>query len=252
MLDVATVLFVAIAVLIFAATSVGRESESANEGAEGSWRMQRDKMIEVIEGDMSRTSHYFDRDKLSENVKAAMKQVERHKFLPDSLQIHAYENRPLPIGSGQTISQPFIVALMTELLELDSSSRVLEVGTGSGYQAAVLAEIAKQVYTIEIVELLAQTAKQRLQGLGYENVRVKQGDGTRGWQEFAPFDCIIVTAAGVEIPDSLREQLKPGGRMVMPVGPQSTHQDLMVITRNIDGGFSEKRTIPVRFVPITH
>ena len=216
------------------------------------WTMQRDEMIEAIEYDMRRASHYFDRSELSPAVQTAMRTVERHLFVPESQKYQAYANRPLPIGSGQTISQPFIVALMTELLDLDSSSRVLEVGTGSGYQAAVLAEIAGQVYTIEIVELLAETARKRLQDLGYDNVKVKQGDGTKGWLEYAPFDRIIVTAAGVEIPVSLREQLKPGGRMVMPVGPQSSHQDLMVIVRDMDGNFTEKKTIPVRFVPITH
>lgn len=216
------------------------------------WTMQRNEMIKAIEFDMNRARNEIGKRELSEQTTEALRRVERHRFVPESIQSQAYINRPLPIGLGQTISQPFIVALMTELLDVDSTSRVLEVGTGSGYQAAVLAEIVAQVYTIEIVAELAQMAKSRLQKLGYDNITVKQGDGTKGWQEHAPFDGIIVTAAGIEIPDRLRQQLKPGGKMVMPVGPQATYQELIVITHQKDGTFTQERTIPVRFVPITH
>jgi protein-L-isoaspartate(D-aspartate) O-methyltransferase len=209
-------------------------------------------MVEEIKDDMFRVRAYIGKDRLSEPVVEAIDRVQRHLFVPEDLLNYAYDNNPLPIGEGQTISQPFIVALMTELLEVDSRSRVLELGTGSGYQAAVLAEIVEEVYSIEIVEPLAKQAAARLEKLGYFNVHVKHGDGTLGWPEHAPFDGIIVTAAGVEIPDALLDQLAPGAKLVIPVGTQREVQQLMVITRNEDGTFSERTTIPVRFVPITH
>lgn len=211
----------------------------------------RERMVEEVVADMRRARQYTGRERLSEHVHRAISDVPRHEFVPGRLEDHAYDNNPLPIGQGQTISQPFIVALMTELLEVDQRSKILEVGTGSGYQAAVLAEFADEVYTIEIVEPLARDAGARLNRLGYDNVHVRVGDGTLGWPDQAPFDGIIVTAAGIDIPQALLDQMAVGAKLVMPVGAQHDVQQLMVITRESDGTFSERRTIPVRFVPIT-
>ncbi len=180
----------------------------------------------------------------------AMLAVPRHLFVPERRRIHSYEDRPLPIGSGQTISQPYIVALMTELLELNENDTVLEVGTGSGYQAAVLAEIAKKVYSIEIKEELGLQAKERLKAVGYTNVDVHIGDGYDGLPDDAPFDAIIVTAAAPHIPEPLIEQLRPGGRMVIPVGTRFWGQELVLITKKEDGGIREETIIPVLFVPL--
>ena len=178
----------------------------------------------------------------------ALRQVPRHLFVPPPLAADAYNDTPLPIGHGQTISQPYIVAFMTEALGLAGGERVLEVGTGSGYQAAVLARIASRVYTIEIVEPLAAEARQRLAGLGYANVEVRAGDGYLGWPEAAPFDAIIVTAAAPRIPEPLKAQLRDGGRLVIPVGEGL--QELVVVTRRGDD-YAERRVLPVRFVPMT-
>jgi protein-L-isoaspartate(D-aspartate) O-methyltransferase len=181
-------------------------------------------------------------------VLAAMRAVPRHLFVPPKLRQYAYTDQPLPIGQDQTISQPYIVALMTELLELRGGEKVLEVGTGSGYQAAVLSEIAGEVYTIEILEELATSAARRLDSLSFENVHVLFGDGYRGWPENEPFDAIIVTAAPEHIPEPLKEQLKVGGRLVIPVG--DIYQELVVVTRT-EEGYESKSIIPVRFVPMT-
>lgn len=178
----------------------------------------------------------------------AMKTVARHLFVPEALVGQAYDDHPLPIGHGQTISQPYIVAFMTEALDLEGGETVLEVGTGSGYQAAVLAEIAGHVYSIEIVPALAEEAGARLKALGYRNVEVRAGDGYRGWPEAAPFDAIIVTAAAPRVPEPLRDQLRDGGRLVLPVGDE--WQELVVITRRGDE-YEEKKVLPVRFVPMT-
>jgi protein-L-isoaspartate(D-aspartate) O-methyltransferase len=184
-------------------------------------------------------------------VKDAIARVPRHLFVPPAQHSHAYENRPLPIGHQQTISQPYIVALMTELLKPGKEDRVLEIGTGSGYQAAVLAELARSVYTIEIVEPLAVEARQRLARLGYRNVEVRTGDGYKGWPERAPFDAIMVTAGADEVPPPLLAQLKAGGRMVIPVGPAASIQHLTLIEKLADGTIRSRRVVPVRFVPFT-
>ena len=181
---------------------------------------------------------------------AALSQVPRHHFVPPEMVKYAYADRPLPIGYGQTISQPYIVAYMTEQLRLKPNFRVLEIGTGSGYQAAVLAQIVEKVYTIEIVSELADQARERLKGPAYDNVSVKHADGFFGWEEAAPFDAIIVTAASEFIPPPLINQLKDGGRMIIPVGSPFGLQRLIVITKNGDK-VKTRRLIPVRFVPFT-
>ena len=181
-------------------------------------------------------------------VLAAMASVPRHQFVPDTVRAQAYDDYPLPIGAQQTISQPYIVALMTSLLELSGDEKVLEIGTGSGYQAAVLAELAREVYTIETLEPLSATAQRALGLLGYRNIQFRVGDGWAGWPEAAPFDEIIVTAAPEKVPQPLLDQLKVGGRLVIPVG--SFFQDLLVLTKTANG-LEKKNVIPVRFVPMT-
>lgn len=181
-------------------------------------------------------------------ILAAMEAVPRHLFVPDAYRDEAYGDHPLPIGYGQTISQPYVVALMSELLELEPGDRVLEIGTGSAYHAAVLSHLAEEVYTIEIVDELAHRAEDTLEELGYDNVHVRSGDGYRGWPEAAPFDAVLLTAAPREIPAPLLDQLAVGGRLVAPVGDRL--QRLQVITRTEDGSVTELRD-PVRFVPMT-
>ena len=185
-----------------------------------------------------------------EDVLSVMRDVPRHLFIDESLWPKAYSDGPLPIGHGQTISQPYIVAFMTELLRPDTHHMVLEIGTGSGYQAAVLAKLVHHVYTIEIVPELGRNAKAALKRLGYDNISVRVGDGYKGWPEEEPFDRIIVTAAPEKVPEALVDQLKPGGRMVLPVGPRWWGQDLLVIEKNERGKVVRKNTIPVRFVPM--
>ena len=180
-------------------------------------------------------------------VTEAMFKVERHLFVPEADRAFSYEDYPLSIGYGQTISQPYIVAFMTHAAHLSPGDKVLEIGTGSGYQAAILAEIAKEVYTLEIVRPLAESAEKRLKELGYENIFVKHGDGFKGWPKHAPFDCIILTAAPSEIPAKLFDQLKTGGRMVAPIG--SFFQELYLITKT-PAGLDKKKLLPVRFVPM--
>ncbi|HZT63963.1 MAG TPA: protein-L-isoaspartate(D-aspartate) O-methyltransferase [Burkholderiales bacterium] len=184
-------------------------------------------------------------------VLLAIGRVPRHRFVPLGQDASAYDNRPLAIGEGQTISQPYIVALMTDLVDPKPSDRVLEVGTGSGYQAAVLAELVAKVYTIEIVEPLGRSAAKLLAQLGYRNVEVRIGDGYAGWREAAPFDAIVVTAAPAEVPQPLIDQLKPGGRMVIPVGGPAEVQHLLLVEKRSDGRATTRRTLAVRFVPLT-
>ncbi|MFW6137545.1 MAG: protein-L-isoaspartate(D-aspartate) O-methyltransferase [Spirochaetota bacterium] len=206
------------------------------------YKEQRTKLVE---------NHIKAEDIPDPQVIKSMLEVPRHEFVPDNLKRRAYENTPLPIGYGQTISQPYIVALMTELLEVSADDTVLEVGTGSGYQAAVLAEIVKKVYTIEIIKPLAESASKRLQRLGYKNVELKWGDGYFGWDEHAPFDAIIVTAASDHIPPPLIEQLKKGGRMCIPVGQPYYPQVLKVIQKDQKGEVVVRDVAPVMFVPLT-
>jgi len=184
-------------------------------------------------------------------VLEAMRSVPRHRFVPTVSITKAYADQPQPIGHGQTISQPYIVAYMTEMLELDPEEKVLEIGTGSGYQAAVLAEITDRVWSIEIIEDLADTAKQRLRQLGYKEVRTRQGDGYYGWESVAPFDGIIVTAAAGHIPTPLIEQLAFDGKMIIPIGGTYEVQSLMLVQKNEDGEVTTERLMPVRFVPMT-
>jgi len=190
------------------------------------------------------------REIVDPRVLAAMREVPRHEFVPAAERAHAYEDRPLPIGAGQTISQPYIVALMTQLAAVGPGSKVLEVGTGSGYQAAVLAACGAEVYSIEIVDALAKRAQHDLARLGIENVHVRSGDGYRGWPEVAPFDAIVVTAAAPQVPPALLSQLRIGGRLVIPVGETWQEQTLQVHTRT-ETGFDVHDVVPVRFVPMT-
>jgi len=210
---------------------------------------ERHQMVKAISRLSAEIAAETGQSVLDPHVLQAMETVPRHEFVPRFQRHAAYKNRPLPIGGGQTISQPFIVALMSDLLNLQGEHKVLEVGTGSGYQAAVLAKLAKDVYTIEIIESLGNDAAKTLSRLGYTNVHTKIGDGYAGWPEHAPYDAIIVTAAPDHIPSALIEQLKPGGRMVIPVG--TFWQELLVVTKNPDGTTTSEDVVPVRFVPLT-
>ena len=185
------------------------------------------------------------------HVLAAIGKVPRHLFVSEALWDQAYGDYPLPIGEQQTISQPYIVALMTDLLALQPGDKVLEIGTGSGYQAAVLAELGMQVYSIEIIEPLGELARTNLAGLGYDNIEVRIGDGYYGWKEQAPFDAIIVTAAASHIPPPLIRQLRPGGHMIIPVGSRFMVQQLVLVDKNDDGEVTTRQVLPVRFVPLT-
>jgi protein-L-isoaspartate(D-aspartate) O-methyltransferase len=215
------------------------QTQNSNQ-AEEKFKQRRLRMVE---------DQIKARDIKDKTVIEAMLKVPRHRFVPASQVDFAYEDRPLPIGYGQTISQPYIVAYMTEAADISSQEKVLEIGTGSGYQAAILGEIAKEVYTIEIIPELSEQADKILSELGYKNIRVKTGNGYLGWPEHAPFDGIIVTAAPDEVPKALVEQLALNGRMVIPVG--TGEQTMMIITKTKDG-VVERKTIPVRFVPMTN
>ncbi len=212
---------------------------------------QRRRMMEEIAALARETATETGRSHLSERVMAAMGSVPRHEFVPERARRNAYDNRPLPIGGGQTISQPFIVALMTELMDVRPGDRVLEIGTGSGYQAAVLAHLAGTVYTVEIIEALAVEARGRFERLGYRNIVAKTGDGYQGWAEHAPFDAIMVTAAPQRVPQPLIDQLKAGGRLVVPVGGQLAGQSLLLIEKKPDGSVTRRTMLAVRFVPLT-
>jgi protein-L-isoaspartate(D-aspartate) O-methyltransferase len=208
-------------------------------------------LMAEIEAEMRETARWTRRGQLSPRVAAALAKVRREAFVPPRSTDAAYANRPLPIGHGQTISQPFVVALMTELLDLEPDDSVLEVGTGSGYQAAVLAELAAKVCSIEVIPELAHSASAALAGQGYDTIALRTGDGALGWPERAPFDAIIVTAAAPDIPPALIEQLRPDGRMVMPVGPLHGDQVLIVLTKSAAGEVRRRTVLPVAFVPLT-
>ena len=217
---------------------------------------QADEYAE-LRADLVAEVRYYDRlardseTMFRDDVMAALGNVERHEFLPNGEKRFAYENRPLPIGHGQTISQPYIVALMTDLIDPQPRDVVLEVGTGSGYQAAVLAEIVKRVYSIEIVEPLFNSASERLEHLGYDNISTRLGDGYYGWKRHGPYDAIVVTAAASHVPPPLIQQLKPGGRMVIPVGGRWMTQQLLLIERTRQDEIITKQIAAVRFVPLT-
>lgn len=220
-------------------TTCMENRKGPESGIKGDFINMREKMVET---------QIKARGVKDPRVLSALLKVERHLFVPKQYQTSAYSDQPLPIGENQTISQPYVVALMTELLDLKGTERVLEIGTGSGYQSAILAELTKEVYTIEIIESLASMAKNRLSELGYQNIKVKAGDGYLGWSEAAPFDAIIITCAPDHIPKPLAEQLKEGGRMVVPVG---TYNQMLKKIIKRSGRIETTDTIPVVFVPMT-
>lgn len=207
-------------------------------------------LIDDIEAEFAVTADTTGRDSLSAPVRAAIAKVPREKFVPPSERALAYLNCPLPIGHGQTISQPFIVAIMTDLLDLQPTDSVLEIGTGCGYQTAILAEIARHVASIEVVEDLSNAARERLNALGYRNITLRIGDGAAGWPELAPFDAIIVTAAAMRMPPALIEQLKPGGRLVIPIGAPGAPQTLVRVDKRPDRTTTQREILPVAFVPL--
>jgi len=211
---------------------------------------RRLRMVGEVEAMYAETRAETGLGAMSPAVRAALGRVERHRLVPPAQVPAAYRNHPLPIGAGQTISQPYIVALSADLLNPRADDVVLEVGTGSGYQAAVLAELVKQVYSVELIESLGRTAAARLAEMGYRNVEVRIGDGYAGWPEKAPFDGIVVTAAAPQVPPALVAQLKTGARMVIPVGGTDDIQYLKLLVKRADGGYDEKRVLPVRFVPL--
>ena len=210
-----------------------------------------ERLIEEIEDETRATAPWTGRAFLNARVLAAMCKVPRERFVPEAEQRLAYRNAPLAIGHGQTISQPFIVAIMTELLDLEPDHAVLEVGTGSGYQAAVLAEVVREVNTIEVIPALAERAQAALTAAGYANIRFRTGDGALGWPERAPFDAIMVTAAAAAIPPALIEQLRPNGRMIIPVGYPHGAQDLVLLEKSAEGKVSRRVVLQVAFVPLT-
>ena len=210
---------------------------------------QRD-MISDIEAEVRYTQHLIGREALDPRVMQAIAEVPRDRFVPDNLRKAAFDNGPLPIGHGQTISQPYIVALMTDLLRPVAGHRILEIGTGSGYQAAILSRLCERVYTVERVPELGEAAARRLQSLGYHNIETRIGDGYAGWPEHAPYDGIIVTAAAPFIPPALVEQLAPGGRLVIPVGEMYGHQELLLVQKDADGTLHQKDILGVAFVPL--
>lgn len=230
--------------LLFATAMAGASAQDGYVAA-------RAKMTGEIAAMARDTAAETGRAAFSFRVMNAINKVERHRFVAAGSEADAYRNSPLAIGSGQTISQPYIVALMTDLLDLSGGEKVLEIGTGSGYQAAVLGELAATVYSIEIIEALGRVAAQRLAVAGYRNVITRIGDGYQGWHEAAPFDAIMVTAAAPTVPPALVEQLKPGGKLVIPVGAPGGHQELLLIEKFASGKTQTRRVLAVRFVPLT-
>jgi protein-L-isoaspartate(D-aspartate) O-methyltransferase len=231
----------ALGALVAVATAAGEDQHAA----------ARAHMVQTIEAHARSATGALGRDYIDPRVLAVMQAVPRHEFVSERYEHQAYEDRPLPIGHGQTISQPFIVALMTDLLQVGPDATVLEVGTGSGYQAAVLAHLVREVHTVEIIPELAESAAQRFDRVGYANVRSYTGDGYYGVPEPAPYDGIVVTAAAHQVPPPLIQQLKPGGIMVIPVGGGFALQHLMLVEKDADGRVRTRQTLPVRFVPLT-
>jgi len=215
------------------------------------YRVQRMNMISDIQDDVRRTERFINKKSFNAAVMQAMEKVPRHEFVPTELLSRAYENRPLPIGFGQTISQPYIVGLMTDLLHPRADQSVLEIGTGSGYQAAILSQLVARVYSIEIIEQLGNATTKLLSRLGYDNIKTHIADGYNGWPEHAPYDSIIVTAAISHIPPPLVQQLKKGGRMVIPVGTRFQTQYLTMVEKDLQGKVTTRQVLPVIFVPFT-
>ena len=230
--------------LLFATACLAEEADP--------WAERRQEMVGLIEKNVRATRQYIDKGSLDEQVMRAMAEVPRHLYVPASVRDAAYENRPLPIGYGQTISQPYIVALMTDLLEVRPGDKILEVGTGSGYQAAVLAHLGAEVYTLEIVAPLAREAKEKFARLPEgQKVTSRVGDGYYGWEEHAPFRGIIVTAAASHVPPPLLDQLEHGGKMIIPVGSGFQTQQLLLLGKDQQGGLTSRVVLPVAFVPLT-
>jgi len=219
--------------------------------AEDDFQRQRQELVDTIKADVAMTQDFLNQESLDERVLNAIGKVPRHEFVPSDQRPYAYENRPLSIGYGQTISQPYIVAIMTDLLKPKKTDRVLEVGTGSGYQVAILAELVDSVYTIEIIKELGEQAADHLKKSGYNTIHTRIGDGYYGWETEAPFDSIMVTAVASHIPPPLIKQLKPGGRMIIPVGGQFMMQYLVLVTKDVDEKITTRQILPVRFVPLT-
>jgi protein-L-isoaspartate(D-aspartate) O-methyltransferase len=230
---------------------VASTSYAATEPGEDMYLAARQAMLDEIAADVRLTSKALDKESLDPRVLEAMAKVPRHALVPDELRDRAYENRPLPIGHGQTISQPYIVAIMTDLLKFGPGQHALEVGTGSGYQAAILGELGGEVYSIEIIEELGERARRNLNRLGYKNIELRIGDGYYGWEEQAPFDAIVVTAAASHVPPPLIKQLKNGGRMIIPVGSRFMVQQLLLVEKDAAGKVTTRQILPVRFVPLT-
>ena len=210
------------------------------------------RLLAGIESEVRYTRSMIGKNELDPRVMDAMASVPREEFVPPNLRAMAFDDGPLPIGHGQTISQPYIVALMTDLLQLEQDHSVLEIGTGSGYQTAILSRLCKQVYTLEVIQELSEAAASRLKKLGYSNIECRTGSGYQGWPEHAPYDGIIVTAAAASIPEALIEQLKPGGRLVIPVGMPYSHQELMLVEKDDQGDIHSKDILGVAFVPLVN
>lgn len=210
------------------------------------------RLLDGIEREVRYTESYIGKKKLNKKVMQAMATVPREKFVPQHLQVNAFDNGPLPIGHGQTISQPYIVALMSDLLDLKPQHNVLEIGTGSGYQTAILAQLCEKVFSVERIAELSMQAVERFELLEYKNIETRIGDGYQGWPEHAPYDGIIVTAAATHIPPALIDQLKPGGRLVIPVSASYFGQSLMLVKKNKDGEIETKDVLSVAFVPLVH
>ena len=219
--------------------------------ADEDWQRQRQEMVGDIEAMVDSTRDYLQQDSLDGRVLEALRKVPRHEFIPASRRAYAYMNQPVAIGHGQTISQPYIVGIMTDLIHTKAGDKVLEIGTGSGYQAAVLAELGADVYSIEIIEPLAEQAASNLKQAGYGAVHTRTGDGYYGWESASPFDAIVVTAVASHIPPPLIKQLKPGGSMIVPVGSAFMSQYLVLVNKGADGKITTREILPVSFVPLT-